>query len=108
MPSVQGRFSEETQERIKSDSFYGQTHISLSAIEARLEALRDALTLPGLEALLEGAVEARRQALEEERRRMRAQLALEEGARPATWLAGSDDLAPGSFDLLTVRMLYPA
>jgi len=72
------------------------------------EALRDAFALPGLEALLEDAVEARRQALAAERGRMREQMHAHQGAQPAEWLAGSDDLAPGSFDLLTVTVLFPA
>ena len=31
-----------------------------------------------------------------------------EGAQPADWLQGIDSLAPGSFDLLTVMVLFPA
>jgi hypothetical protein len=29
-------------------------------------------------------------------------------SQPAEWLDGIDDLAPGSFDLLTVTVLFPA
>jgi hypothetical protein len=34
-------------------------------------------------------------------------MAAHKGAQPAEWLAGIDDLAPGSFDLLAVRVLFP-
>ena len=70
------------------------------------EALQDAFALPGLEPLLEAAVEARRQTLAAERRRMREQMGTHKTAQPAEWLAGIDDLAPGSFDLLTVTVLF--
>jgi superfamily II DNA or RNA helicase len=72
------------------------------------EALQDAMGIPGLESLLEGAVEERRQELVAERNRMRRQMEQQEGAQPAEWLEGIDDLAPGSFDLLCVAVLYPA
>ena len=72
------------------------------------EALTDALAIGGLETLLEDAVEARRQELVAERRRMRLQMEQRESAQPAEWLQGIDDLAPGSFDLLTVTILFPA
>jgi len=39
---------------------------------------------------------------------MREQMQAVEGAQPAEWLQGIDDLAPGSFDLLTVTVLFPA
>ena len=72
------------------------------------EALKDTFAIPGLEALLEDAVEARRQALAAERRGMRAQMETHQDAQPAEWLDGIDDLAPGSFDLLTVTVLFAA
>jgi ERCC4-related helicase len=71
------------------------------------EALTDALSITGLESRLEEAVEARRLKLVAERERMQAQMAHREDAQPAEWLAGIADLAPGSFDLLTVTILYP-
>ncbi len=72
------------------------------------EALADALAIEGLDGLLTGAVEARRRELEAEREHMREQMQAVEGAQPAAWLQGIDDLAPGSFDLLTVTVLFPA
>jgi ERCC4-related helicase len=71
------------------------------------EALADALAIEGLEAILERAVEARRRELLGERRSMRKQMEEREGAQPAEWLQGVDDLSPGSYDLLTVTLLYP-
>ena len=80
------------------------------------EVLTDALTVKGLERLLGGAVEARRRELAAERRGMRQsfdraqdrQMEQREGAQAAEWLRGIDDLSPGSFDLLTVTVYYPA
>ncbi|MFW6135964.1 MAG: hypothetical protein ACOC7N_03995 [Chloroflexota bacterium] len=72
------------------------------------EALDDALGIPELDSLLEGAVEERRQELVAERERMRRQMEQEKGSQPAEWLEGIDDLAPGNFDLLTVTVLFPA
>jgi hypothetical protein len=72
------------------------------------EALQDAFAIPGLEPLLEDAVEARRQTLAAERQRMRDQMETHKTSQPAEWLDGIDDLAPGSFDLLTVTVLFPA
>jgi len=76
------------------------------------EVLADALAMEGLDALLEGAVEARRRELAAERERMQRrglgqQVERQEGPQPAEWLAGIADLAPGSFDLLTVTVLFP-
>jgi len=59
-----------------------------------------------LETLLAGAVEKRRQELVAERQRM--QRPVRSSSQPAEWLKGIDDLAPGSFDLLTVTVLFPA
>jgi hypothetical protein len=53
-------------------------------------------------------VEARRRELVAERERMREQMEQQEGSQPGEWLEGIDDLAPGSFDLLTVTVLFPA
>jgi len=72
------------------------------------EALADALGVEGLDGLLEDAVETRRRELVAERARMRGQMQEVEGAQPAEWLEGIDDLARGSFDLLTVTVLFPA
>ncbi|MBN1978380.1 MAG: DEAD/DEAH box helicase [Anaerolineae bacterium] len=76
-------------------------------VEAR-EALVDALGAEGLRILLENAVETRRQELVAERRGMREQMEQREGAQTAEWLGGIDDLSPGSFDLLTTTILFPA
>jgi superfamily II DNA or RNA helicase len=77
------------------------------------EALGDALGMEGLEVFLEGAVEARRKELAAERARMRRsalrnQMEQQEGSQPSEWLEGIADLARGSFDLLTVTVLFPA
>ena len=71
------------------------------------EVLADALSIQGLERLLEDAVEARRKELVAERRSMRQQMEQREGAQAAEWLHGIDDLSPGSFDLLAVTVLWP-
>ncbi|MEA3339472.1 MAG: helicase-related protein, partial [Chloroflexota bacterium] len=71
------------------------------------EALSEAL-VEGLDDLLENAVETRRRELVAERERMREQMERQEGTQPGEWLEGIDDLAPGSFDLLTVTILFPA
>jgi hypothetical protein len=80
------------------------------------EVLQDALAIKGLERLLADAVEARRQELVAERRSMKRpfdqaqdrQMEQREGTRAAEWLQGIDDLSPGSYDLLTVMIMYPA
>jgi hypothetical protein len=71
------------------------------------EVLREALDIFDLGNLLEGAVEERREELVAERQRMRDQMEQRKGSQPAEWLEGIDDLAPGSFDLLTVAALFP-
>ena len=76
------------------------------------EALEDTLTIPRLEDLLEGAVEQRRQELVAERERMQRPVRSgrpdRSSSQPAEWLEGIDDLSPGSFDLLTVTVLFPS
>jgi len=72
------------------------------------ETLADALSLEGLEDLLGGMVEARRQELVAERRSMREQQEARADTQAAEWLQGIDDLSPGSYDLLTAIVLYPA
>jgi superfamily II DNA or RNA helicase len=72
------------------------------------ETLADVLAIEALETLLEETVEARRRELVAERRSMRRQMGQREGAQAAEWLRGIDDLAPGSLDLLTVTVLFPA
>ena len=69
------------------------------------EALHDALTLERLDALLTQAVETRRAELVAERAALRERLAAQEAT---AWLHGLDRLAPGTFDLLTVTVLFPA
>jgi hypothetical protein len=71
------------------------------------EVLTDALTIQGLERLLEDAVETRRGELVAERHSMKQQMEQREGAQAAEWLQGIDELSPGSFDLLTVTVLWP-
>ncbi|HNT74638.1 MAG TPA: hypothetical protein PKH77_06440, partial [Anaerolineae bacterium] len=72
------------------------------------EALQDALAIPGLDAILQQAVAARRAELVVERQALRARLEAQEHAAAATWLHGIDDLAPGMADTLTVTVLFPA
>lgn len=69
------------------------------------EALHDALALEGLDALLAQAVDARRAELAAERTAMRKRLEAQEAV---AWLHGADQIAPGTFDLLTVTVLFPA
>lgn len=71
------------------------------------EMLKDALGLKGLDGILAGTVEARRQELVAERRSMREQLVRQQGTQAAEWMRGIDDLSPGSFDVLTLTILYP-
>ena len=60
-------------------------------------------------------MEARQQELVAERRSMKQpldkaqdrQMEQREGAQTAEWLRGIDDLSPGSFDFLTVTVLWP-
>jgi hypothetical protein len=58
--------------------------------------------------MLRSAVERRRGALVQERQRMREQMERQQNALSAGWLHGIDDLSPGSFDLLTITIYYPA
>jgi hypothetical protein len=87
------------------------------------ETLADALGIELLERLFGDAAEARRLELVAERRTIerpfaRAPLAFprdrqdrqmegREGAQAAEWLEGIDDLARGSFDLLTLSLYHP-
>lgn len=72
-----------------------------------LEDLALVLELEGLERLLETAVNARLEELIAERRKLKQQMQAQGGEQLA-WLQGIDDVSPASFDLLTVRLLYPA
>jgi hypothetical protein len=71
------------------------------------EILAEALAISGLNHLLADAVEDRRAALVAERRTMAAQMRANAQGQPVTWLEGIDDLARGTFDLLTVTVLVP-
>ena len=71
------------------------------------EALADALAIEGLDELLEDVVKTRRWDLVAERERMREQMEQQKGSQPADWLEGINDLSPGSFDMLTVTVLFP-
>ena len=66
-----------------------------------------ALAIDALDSILASAVESRRHQLVAERQSMRRQMEQQEGAPAAEWLQGIDDLAPGSFDLLTVTIYFP-
>lgn len=72
------------------------------------EALADALDIKGIEETLRGAVEERRHVLVAERGSMKQQLLQHERGESAGWLAGIDELSPGSFDMLTITIYYPA
>ena len=72
------------------------------------ETLTDALGRQDLDDLLADAVEARRGQLVAERVQMLAQQAVGGTDQVPEWLQGIDSLAPGSFDLLTVTVYYPA
>ena len=61
-----------------------------------------------VEETLEAAVSERREALIEERRSMQQQLAERPGDQATQWIEGIDEIAPGSFDVLTVTVYYPA
>jgi hypothetical protein len=56
---------------------------------------------------LEAAVSARREMFIEERRSMQQQLAEQPGDQATQWIEGIDEIAPGSFDVLTVTVYYP-
>lgn len=71
-----------------------------------LEDLELILEVEGLERLLKSAVDARLEDLIDERRQLRRQMEAQGGEQLA-WLQGIDDVSPASFDLLTVRLLYP-
>jgi hypothetical protein len=71
------------------------------------EGLEDTLAVEQLPTCFNQAVEAHRQALVTERQAMLARLHTRPGAREAEWLQGLDDLSPGTFDVLTVTILFP-
>lgn len=67
------------------------------------EVVQEALERPELDALLTEQIENRRQELVDSRKRMRETL-----GRHAAWLAGADELTLASWDLLAVKVLWPA
>ena len=71
-----------------------------------LEDLELVLKRQDLETLLKTAVDARLEELIAERRKLKQQMEAQGGEQLA-WLQGIDDVSPASFDLLTVRLLYP-
>jgi len=71
-----------------------------------LEDLELVLEMEGLETLLNAPVNARLEELSVERRNLKRQMEVQGGEQLA-WLQGIDDVSPASFDLLTVRLLYP-
>ncbi len=71
------------------------------------ETLTDALNLASLSARLTAAVAARRAELAAERQEMQRQMVAREGTQ-AAWLRGIAELSPGSYDMLTVTVYYPA
>jgi len=77
-------------------------------VEEVRETFSDALSIPGLEEILNEAVEHRRRALVAERRRMREQAKQRHEDQVTEWLRGIDKVSPGSFDLLALTLYYPA
>ena len=75
-------------------------------VEVR-EALRDALGIEELETMLSAQVDARRQELVGQRRAMLAAHAENTADQPAEWLQGIDRVAPGSFDVLSLTIIFP-
>ena len=71
-----------------------------------LEDLELVLKRQDLETLLDMAVNARLEELIAERRKLKQQMEAQ-GEGQLAWLQGIDDVSPASFDLLTVRLLYP-
>lgn len=69
--------------------------------EAR-EVLSDALQRPDLDQAFARQIEARRQALEGDRQRLKEAL-----QRQAGWLEGADRLSVSSWDLLAIKVLWP-
>ena len=72
-----------------------------------LEDLEFVLKRQDLETLLETVVNARLEELIADRRKLKQQMETQGGGQLA-WLEGINDVEPASFDLLTVRLLYPA
>ena len=72
-----------------------------------LEDLELVLKRQDLETLLKTAVDARLEELIAERRKLKQQMEAQGGEQLA-WLEGIDGVLPASFDLLTLRLLYPA
>ncbi len=72
------------------------------------EALEDTLLNEQLTACFNQAVDTRRQMLVTEREAMLARLHARPGAHEAEWLHGLADLSPGTFDVLTMTIFFPA
>ena len=70
-------------------------------IAEQQEVLAEALQRADLTGHIEAQLETRRQALIAERQSLRASL------QEASWLAGVDEIAVGSWDLLAVKVLWP-
>jgi len=71
-----------------------------------LEDMELVLEMEGLQTLLEAGINARLEELISERRKLKQQMEAQ-GVQQLAWLQGIDDVSPASFDLLTVRLLYP-
>ncbi len=71
------------------------------------ENLEDALAIENLAGIFSQTIEARRSELVTERRAMLARLQERPGTHEAEWLQGLDDLLPGTYDVLTVTVLFP-
>jgi hypothetical protein len=68
----------------------------------------DTLVIEQLAELFSQVVEARRGELVPERQAMLTRLQERSEAKEAEWLHGLDNLLPGTYDMLTVTILFPA
>jgi len=72
------------------------------------ETLAGAVGLEGLDTHLAHAVERRRQELVAERRELVQRIERGNAERSREWLRGIDDLSSAGYDLLALRVLFPA
>jgi len=71
------------------------------------EALEDAATIEGRDDYFARAIEKRRRQLVQERQKMLDRMRRHsESDALAPWLDGLDDISPGTFDVLTVTILF--
>ncbi|MFO8145168.1 MAG: helicase-related protein [Candidatus Syntrophosphaera sp.] len=71
--------------------------------DEKVDVLRDALEREDLDHILSSSVQLQKESLEEERRQLQQRL-----GEDVAWLEGADELEVGSWDLLAVKILWPA